>query len=228
MPAETIRRWDCRVAVSALAVSLFACTPEEPATGGATEEPPSAAATAEILFADDFSDAESGWTVIPADGGYRSIEYTDGTYTLSVDNDQSNYASIAGYAPGRYENVRIEVSAEKRSGPPTSPIGVRCRRTERDTYFADVDSEGEVRIGAYVSGDQDILIEAERPGLLRDGQNRLRLDCEDDDLVFYVNGERVAEASDGRLTTGQVGLTVGGAGSGVTVAVFDDVLLSPP
>jgi hypothetical protein len=178
---------------------------------------------------DDFSDPSSGWT--RRGSGARTADYVDGAYVLSADNDADEYVGSEGrYEARELANSRFEVKATKLSGPDDSPIGLSCRQFNggghRGNYFADVDAEGEARLGLYADGDQKILSSIERPGLWREGTNSLRLDCIGNELRFFVNGEQVLSARDGHFDHGMVGVEAGGASSGVTRVSFDDAVIT--
>jgi hypothetical protein len=204
----------------------------EAAGGSAAHETPSAKASgagAATVIRDDFSDPSTGWT--RRDSGARTADYVDGTYVLSADNDADQYVgSEARYEARDFADTRFEVEATKLSGPEGSPIGLSCRQfndgDHRGIYFADVDAEGEARLGMYADGDQTIFSKVERSGLWRDGTNGLRLDCVGHELRFFVNGEEVLSAEDSRLDRGMVGVRAGGTSSGVTRVAFDDAAIT--
>jgi len=178
---------------------------------------------------DDFSAPSSGWT--RRDSGARTADYVDGAYVLSADNDTDQYVGSEGrYEARDFTDARIEVKATKLSGPDDSPIGLSCRQfadgEHRGIYFADVDGEGEARLGLYADGDQKILSSIERPGLWHEGTNSLRLDCVGKDLRFFVGGTEILSAQDGSFDHGKVGVRAGGASSGVTRVSFDDAVIT--
>jgi hypothetical protein len=186
-------------------------------------------AAAGTTIRDDFSDASSGWT--RRDSGARTADYVNGAYVLSADNDADAYVGSEGrYEARELADTRFEVKATKLSGPDGSPIGLSCRQfyegEHRGVYFADVDGEGEARLGLYADGDQKILSSIERPGLWREGANSLRLDCIGKELRFFINGKEILSASDSRFDHGMVGVDAGGAGSGVTRVSFDNAVIT--
>jgi len=181
------------------------------------------------VIRDDFSEPLSGWT--RRGSGPRTADYVDGTYVLSADNDADEYVGSEGRLEGRdFANTRFEVQATKLSGPDDSPIGLSCRQfndgEHRGNYFADVDGEGEARLGLYADGDQTILSSIERDGLWRDGTNSLRLDCIGNELSFLVNGKEVLSARDSHFDHGMLGVGAGGTSSGVTRVAFDDAVIT--
>jgi len=147
-----------------------------------------------------------------------------------VDNDADPYVTNSGFADGGFADVRIEVTATKLSGSPSAGVGVHCREAPSGhggSYYADVDEEGSVRIAAQ-GDDQDVLAEAEQPGVWKDGPNRLRLDCVGEDITLWLNGQRLLQARDGRYLSGQVSVGAGGAGRGETRVAFDDLTVMAP
>jgi hypothetical protein len=217
-----------------LLLPLGSCGREDAAPAGA--EAPSVeggavgpTATGEhVLLRDDFSDPSSGWTV--RDGGdYRNV-YADGRYLVQVDNAASSYVVNVAYRPEELEDVRIEVDATRLAGAPSAGVGIDCRRQGADqtgAYYGDLDAEGEARIVAH-GDEQEVLAEVDRPGLWREGTNRLRFDCAGERLALWVNGERVLTATDCRWRRGRIGLRAGGGSGEVTEVAFDDLIVSAP
>ena len=231
------------LAVLVLAAAAVACSKGSPPAGSAAPAPAGGAATTpatapdtapdttggSVLMADDFTSADTnGWTV--RDLGDYGNEIEDGRYIVWVDNNFAQYVTNGGFADGDFADVSIEVAATKVSGSPSAGVGIHCRRApsgQHGSYYADVDEEGEVRIAAQ-GDDQDVLAEAEMPGLWQDGENHLRLACVGDEITFWVNGKRVLQVQDGRYHSGRVGLGAGGAGRGDTRVAFDDLKVSAP
>ena len=217
-----------------LFVLAVACAGPEAADEAASAPapaPPAAEVAADgggALLRDDFSDPASGWTVRDR-GGYRNA-YVDGRYVIAVDNAGSPYVSSAAYREGDLGDVRIEVDATRLAGAPSTSVGIDCRRAGADavgTYYADVDAEGEVRIVAH-GEEQEVLVEIERPGVWREGANRLRFDCVGDELSFWLNGERLLSTHDGRYRSGRIGLRAGGGSGEPTEVAFDDLVVTAP
>ena len=99
-------------------------------------------------------------------------------------------------------------------------------------YFFMVSSDGYYTIGKFIGGNATQLGQSEmqydtaiHTGL---AVNHLRADCIGSSLTFYINGEIVAQAQDGDLSEGDVGLLAGTfAEPGVDV-IFDNYLVSQP
>jgi|GEM_PF-2337423 len=222
------------VGLAVLTVAAVACSQERSSPPSETSAAAGTAAGAAgpagaVLLSDDFSSPDAhGWTV--RDSGDYGNEIRDGQYLVWVDNDSAQYVANTGFADGDFADVQIEVTATELSGDPSAGIGVICRRApsgQEGSYYADVDEEGSVRIAAQ-GDEQEILAETERPGVWKDGANRLRLDCVGNDITFWLNGTKLLEARDGRYRSGRIGVRAGGAGRGETRVAFDDVKVTAP
>jgi hypothetical protein len=125
--------------------------------------------------------------------------------------------------------VIIEVAARYEEGAGNVASGLICRYDgDRSYYFFDIRPDGNIRIGMFLDGDQEILADIEESTTVNAEQNKLRADCVGDSLAFYVNGELVATANDGNLSVGQVGLLGGGSSNASSTVHFDDFMLSAP
>ena len=218
------------VGLAVLTVTAVACSQERSSPPSERSAEAGAAGTGgAVLLSDDFSTPDTnGWTV--RDSGDYGNEIRDGQYIVWVDNDAAQYVADTGFADGDFTDLQIEVTATKLSGDPSAGVGVICRRApsgQKGSYYADVDQEGSVRIAAQ-GDEQEILAKAEKPGVWKDGANRLRLDCVGDDITFWVNGQKLLEAKDRRYRSGSIGVRAGGAGRGETRVAFDDVKVTAP
>jgi hypothetical protein len=179
-----------------------------------------------VAVGETFDKPPAGWQL--EDEGDRGAAVRDGALVVWVDNSARQYQSMTVHVPGEYRDASVEVEVQKRSGAPSTAIGLLCRHGAAGRYFADLDEKGEIRIGANLKGEgQKVLAKAEKPGAWRDGVNRLRLECVAGNLAFSVNGVQLLTATDARLTAGSVGLRAGGAGSERTEAAFDNLVVTP-
>jgi len=198
--------------------------------GAASKPAPLAQSGAsDVLFQDDFSRPGGDWL------RYRDkvliAEYVNGRYRLWKDLDAMPYTSVSSMSGHDFADVRIEVSATRVAGSADNAIGLFCRKTTGDgysSYFADIDGEGEARLGKYVGGEQTILGEEDGAPLFATGTKRLILICEGDHLSFYLDGVMIVATQDGSLHHGDVGVSAGGAGSGTIDVLFDDFLVRTP
>jgi hypothetical protein len=180
------------------------------------------------LFADDFSNAKSGWGSAQAQPGQAG--YADGAYRFRIEAAGVNFWSH----PGRsYTFSRTEVDVAP--VPDTTPgrMGLLCRLVDNQNfYFFVVSSDGYFGIGKTKEGQANLLgMEqmARHEAIHTDGQvNRLRADCIADLLIFYVNDTLVGSAIDSEFERGDVGILAGSFEQGGVDILFDNFVVYKP
>ncbi len=186
------------------------------------------AATGKVLFADDFSDVDSGWphrfeeTVI--------TDYAQGGYRLWVNNTQ---ADVWGLPELELEDAVIEVDATMIGGPLTNDFGAICRYVDRDNfYFFEITSDGYALIGMYSGGEWMALSsdkyqpsEAIHQG---EATNHMRAECVGSSLRLYANNSLVAQVTDATFANGGVGLIAGTFDEAGTDILFDNFKVLRP
>jgi hypothetical protein len=191
--------------------------------GAATQPPPGT-----ILFQDDFSNPSSGWNQVNAPNG--ATDYADGMYRIWVNETNLDVWARPGLD---FANVRIEVDALKVGGDRNNRFGVICRLTGANSFYIFlISSDGYYGIGKVING-QFWLLNAEKlqaspaiqPG---SALNHIRADCAGSSLALVVNNQKLAEAQDGELQSGDIGLFAGTyATPGVDIR-FDNFSASVP
>jgi hypothetical protein len=191
-----------RLAVCLLALALSACASASIPQG-------------DIYYQDDFSNPASGWD--RATGSATSDYYMWATAHRSFPND-----------------LRIEVDATKKAGADQDVFGVLCRyRNEKNFYILMISGDGQAGIAkrtsdadlAMLSGGSMKSDPSIHPG---PATNHLRADCVGSKLSLYVNGTRVAEATDPDFTGGDAGLWLGTYDRSGTDLYFDDFVVRKP
>ncbi|HZK16851.1 MAG: hypothetical protein WDA04_04185 [Anaerolineaceae bacterium] len=181
----------------------------------------------EPIFADDFSDASSGWEVF--DNSLTSANYVEGSYRISLLQKNKEKWVLANQDFG---DVAIEVDATYMGGTADNSFGVVCKFQDIKQYYAVViSSDGAYMIqkrvgGSYqrLTGEYFQLSEQIKPGTM---VNRLRVECGQDYLALYVNKELINRVEDNSYTQGDVGLIVTTYGEpGLTVS-FDNFEVYP-
>lgn len=163
----------------------------------------------DVLFQDDFSNSASGWDRVKAVEG--EANYGQDFYNIRVLQPRHSVWANPGLS---FTDVRIEVDAFKSGGPDNNSFGVICRAKDKDNfYFFILSSDGYYGIGRY-NGQEQVLLgsKAMQPSekiLKGEATNHIRADCIGDRLALYVNGEKIAEAQDSQLPSGDVGLIAG-------------------
>ena len=163
----------------------------------------------DLLFQDGFSDPSSGWDRVRTTEGMT--DYEADRYRIVVNTSNADYWSNPGLAFG---DVVIDVDAGKISGPDDNDYGVLCRYQDiNNFYFLIISSDGYYGIGKVENGKQQLLDPPQMyhseyiiPG---NGSNHIQAICSGNEIKLSVNGDLLAEATDGTFNTGDIGLIVG-------------------
>lgn len=203
---------------SLLGVGAAEPTPDSGSEPGIPESP--------ILFKDDFSSEQGGWsTTYPSSGS--TVSYAHQGLEFYVNESEKDYWSIR---EGEYSNTGIGVDVSKLGGPDDNSFGVICRYQDAGNFYAFlVGSDGyygiiKVKDGKYslLSGntmDYDARINKGR------GTNRVLGICSQDELGLFVNGNLLTIVQDADLATGRIGLIAGtGAAPGADI-LFDNITI---
>lgn len=220
-----------------------ACSSLSPQAAVATDLPQSiATATADptdeftILYEDDFSDRDSGWPNNEVTGGHTA-DYKNGSYSIAVTRPRNSTdiplgppASIQTNGLPMFTDVRVEVDVLPGANPAIA-VGLNCReQLDRiNFYTANITKAGEFYISKLENDQWDILNTGYSPEAAAawGSQVRLRFDCIGSELTLFVNGDRVASASDSAFARGAVGLYAESGGS-PSETLFDNFIVMEP
>jgi len=166
-------------------------------------EPPDGTST-DILLQDDFSNPDSGWEVGEYNNG--SVGYDSGHYFVIANNRGS---TLWGLAYRTFSDVIIEVDTTQVSAPANdnNGYGVFCRvQADDDGYVFFISGDGYYSIQKTVDGHYEILVDWTSSDVIERGNagNHLQVICDGPDLTLFVNGERLATATDSTYTTGDI------------------------
>jgi hypothetical protein len=205
-----------------LSTFLFLFTSCSPAPVVATPLPPSGA----ILFQDEFDNNASGWDRLANDVGI--MDYDEGGYRMMILQPQMNFWSTPEID---LRDARVEADATRLNGPAENRAGLMCRYQNGNYYFFIVSNDGYYAIGKFSGGKTTLLGQSEMQSsemIQADSVNHLRADCIGDSLVFYVNYQLIAGASDAELATGDVGLLAGSFSQPGVDVLFDNFVVMQP
>ena len=183
-----------------------------------------------VLFSDDFSISGNGWeTWEDPEGSW--VGHQSGGLRFVIGQPHYDYWSRL---PETYADVYLEVNALKISGPDDNSFGVLCRAQGDESYYAFlVTSDGYYGILKVQNGNYVFL--SDPAGFtysesIHRGQasNLIGAYCAGDYLLLTVNGEALAQAHDGDLAAGQVGLIAGSSDAAGVDILFDNFLLYKP
>jgi hypothetical protein len=211
--------------------TMWTPTPTFTPTNTPTNTPtdtPTYTPTPDFLYMDDFEDTDSGWD--EENDSYVLWEYSDGGYRMKV-----KLASIFVWslAPDHddYDNVRIEVDAQRIGGPKDSEMGVIARYKNRDNFYVFmITNDGQAIIFKIEDGDYEGLSSKyleDVDGINSNDWNAISAVCDGEDLELYVNDELVASASDSSFKKGEIGLVVGNGDVAGADVLFDNLFVRP-
>jgi hypothetical protein len=183
-----------------------------------------------VLYADDFSDSQSGWDERETENG--ATGYRDGRYFIRVTTPKYQLWSSPGES---FEgNVVVEVIAGLASGPEENEMGVICRYQDRQNFmYASVGTDGYYAI-VEIKDDEVTILTGEGKFQLSDaipaGSDTyvVRLACKGDRYTLFVNGEEIDSASSSAFTGGDVGVLAGTFEQDGVEVLFDDFNVSGP
>jgi hypothetical protein len=211
-----------RIAVIAVvfAAAILAC-----ATGNQSAKPPE---SGEKLFVDDFSNSTSGWDRAEDEDG--KTDYVNGSYQILVKTPNTD---VWANPNKMFDDVSIEVKAQKTDGTNDNDYGVICRYVDAENfYFLVISSDGYFGIGKVKDGVHSLINREEMlpdEAIKKGGDgNKIRADCAGNSLSLYVNDKLLDTQTDPDFLTGDVGLIAGTfTESGVEVK-FDDFVVKKP
>lgn len=177
---------------------------------------------------DDFSDNTSGWDRVETDLG--GTDYMDGAYHFFIDEKHTDYLSTLYRT---YENIGLQVDAKRVEGPVDNNYGLICRfQDEKNFYAGMISSDGyygllKIENGQYSVMGHDAMTFSDSLAM-PDGLYTLRMDCYQNFLFLYVNGNLLDVQQDDTFASGDVGL-IAGSFEDVGVHVqFDNFYLIDP
>ncbi len=159
-----------------------------------------------VLFSDDFTNPQSGWDVRRDKDAIT--DYQNGEFVIFIGKPDTTLWS----KPNRsMTDVSVEVDARQASGPDDNLYGVICRYQDPDNFYRLVIAgNGYAGITKRAHGSVSVL---SGPHLaissaVNQGQasNHIKAVCQGGHLSLYVNGQLVAQATDGDFLNGRTGL----------------------
>ena len=186
------------------------------------------ATTVGVLFQDDFSEKGSGWDRMVSEIG--TTNYDDETYHIIVNEPLIDLFATPGHS---FDDVIVEVTAARRSGPVNNSYGVICRyQDEENFYTALITSDGYAGIFEVRDGKYDLIGHAEMIPVAAilggNGANLIHFECVGSSLLLVVNGSPVDAQTDKSYESGDIGLIAGTFDEpGVHIA-FDNLTVTQP
>lgn len=163
---------------------------------------------------------------------YTDGEVRDGVYDLTIKGDDVSRWSPAGK---NFANGVYEVEATQVEGPLDNGYGMllRADTDKGDFYLFKVSGDGYVWIGRYVDEVEDQTLIGkhwfESPAVKKglNQTNKLRVNAESGNLIFFINDNEVGRVTDHTFKEGDVGLYAQSLGLGGVRVLFDNLSVSP-
>ncbi len=178
-----------------------------------------------VLFADDFSDPNSGWPAIENDQAKYSYQ-ADGYHILVNQVNSAPWAKTNR----QDDNASIVVDATALTNS-SGFYGLICRiQKDGSFYYFIVQNNGVFAIGKIKDEVLHPLVEWTANNAIRQGNqtNRLRADCDGSALRFYVNDVFLGEANDSDFTSGYSGLIANALDTQGFEVVFNNFQITEP
>ena len=175
-------------------------------------------------------DNPGNWST--GDDTYTEGKIIDGSYDLLIKGDDVSRWASAGE---NFKDGRYEVEATQVDGPLDNGFGMllRADTDKGDFYLFKISGDGYVWIGRYrneaeeqsIIGNHWFTSTAIKQGLNQ--TNKLRVDAESGNLIFYVNDQEVGRVTDNNFQQGDIGLYAQTLGQGGVHIQFDNFTVSP-
>ena len=210
-------------AILALVLITTACSPAPVKTP--------AESSSDTLFADDFTDPNSGWDRYQDETGVT--DYSNIGYLIYIKT--ANVIKWANPSEKFQNDVLIEVDATKKEGPDDNAFGLICRYQDMDNfYYFYISSDGYAGIGIDNNGTKTIISDSSG-NLVSDSNinqgaavNHIQADCVGSSLSLSVNGVKIATASDSTFSGGDVGLIARSFATGGVDIQFNNFYVYKP
>jgi hypothetical protein len=177
-----------------------------------------------LLFEDDFGDPDSGWDVF--DDSDTAADYDDGAYRLAV--YKAEYMTWGNPDPVQdLADFAVEVDTRQVEGPLDNNLGLLVRYQDGDNfYWFEISSDGYYSVDLKQAEGWTSLLDWQPADAIRQGldvTNHLKVVCQGDQFLFYVNDTHLVSLTDTSLTSGSIGLAVGAFDQAGVVVHFDNL-----
>ena len=165
-------------------------------------------------------------TAGPVPTGYRVLLKAGPGIEVGVGPDATEYAGSK--TP---DDARVEVDAEKLSGPDKTFVGFECRvqlARGRPTggYRLVVGSDGGYAIERFGGSPQ--ILASGSGAVTNAGTNHLMAECVGTKFGLFVNGKEIASVQDGAISTGLIGIYARTLDRGPTEILFTNFVVTGP
>jgi hypothetical protein len=181
-----------------------------------------------VLFREDFSREDVGWTV--RDDSLSYAGFTQGGFRLWSQVPDFQFWSVPGL---NFKDTLVHVRARKLSGPDNNLFGLVCRYQDEENFYALViGSDGYYGIFKRVNGERSLIAQdhMDFSETINRGEkaNVIQAVCQADHLALVVNDTRLIQVQDSTFANGDVGVIVGNFSEPGVDILFDDFIVVKP
>ncbi|WP_420632012.1 hypothetical protein [Candidatus Leptofilum sp.] len=175
-------------------------------------------------------DAPGSWRV--ESSGDVEGEVHDGVYDFIVHEFDLTSWTTAGQS---FSDGIYSVEATQVAGPPNNAFGMLFRvDDEEDNFYSfQISGDGFVWIGKYEGGISEVEPIVDdwwfKSPVINQGHatNKLSVQAEGQNLIFFVNDQEVGRVTDDAFSRGDIGLMVRTLGEGGVQVQFDNFTVEP-
>ncbi|MCX6025899.1 MAG: serine protease [Chloroflexi bacterium] len=192
----------------------------------APSEPARAPTSGDVVFADDFSRASSGWPEDSTEGIQRG--YSGGAYQIDVTPDK--YLSWAAAPADMPPDVIVSVNVRVLTSTGDSDFGLLCRyQDSRNFYALEISEDRYFSIWKSTDDETVMILDWTQSTDVPSGSDAtLSAACIGDRLTLMADGVVLGEATDADLTEGSTGLIAGTWEEGGLRVAFDNFQVRVP
>jgi hypothetical protein len=163
-----------------------------------------------VLLQDDFKVSRNGWGTL--DNTESKVQYDQDMLRMQM--FKKNYVVWSRPNDEDYGDIHIEVTAVNSDKNPNTAFGIVCGQQGEDWsfYYLAMTPSGEYAIIRATAGQDDVYLTNNGKWGSSDfikenaASYRIGADCQGDNLVLYVDGHKIASATDSAYPTGHAGL----------------------
>ena len=189
---------------------------------------PTARPKASLPWSDDFSDPTSGWYTEVGSGA--EVGYQEGVIRVFIEG-----ANLSAWAFGGHEfsDFRLAIDATQVAGPDDNEYGVQVRIRDSDHFYRfSISGDGYYQVTKHTKGERPELMTAEWVGsdAINEGAatNHLEVVCQGPAMIFFVNGQQLAQVEDADYASGDIGLYAGAFFETGVEIHFDNLSITEP
>jgi S1-C subfamily serine protease len=179
----------------------------------------------ELIYADDFSDPDSGWTSGSVMDGF--VGYRNGAYEIQVDMEDYVYW---GLSKRSFSDFILTINTRVISPVGDGEFGVICRHKDNENFYGfAVSEDGWFSIWKMEDNEFEMVLDWDYSREIPTyAPLTLTVACLGNKLTLAVDGIVLAEVTDYTYSRGDIGLFVGTWGEGGFSVAFDDLVVMSP